>query len=207
MIHVFPSTPLPIQHLGDGDSLYADIPLLLEEYGEIPPPQNSEIFYDRGDRAKCDATRPVNRSWQNMSVGYVTRCPVSHELSSRDRFLMHHYTNRVVHVFTALDNPKSRWKTIHCPRAFQGAGELVIQGALLSISAFSLANGYRIQSRQDEAQKWVKAAVSYRQSALDCVLVGGPRLKYKACLAPMLSMVSINVSIYSVEFQIECLLR
>ncbi|RTE85338.1 hypothetical protein BHE90_000112 [Fusarium euwallaceae] len=134
----------------------------------------------------------------------------SPELTGKERFLMHHYMNRVVHLFCALDNPKSPWKTIHLPRALQSAGELVIQGstsqirgalrnALLSVSAFCLSND-KVQIQDEDARKWRKDGICYRGIAIKLLSEAiAPasfskcRPKYKEFLATMLSMISINV--------------
>ncbi|RSL48368.1 hypothetical protein CEP54_012979 [Fusarium duplospermum] len=134
----------------------------------------------------------------------------SPELTGKERFLMHHYMNRVVHLFCALDNPKSPWKTIHLPRALQSAGELVIQGstsqirgalrnALLSVSAFCLSND-KDQIQDEDARKWRKDGICYRGIAIKLLSEAiAPasfskcRPKYKEFLATMLSMISINV--------------
>ena len=145
----------------------------------------------------------------------------SPELTGKERFLMHHYMNRVVHLFCALDNPKSPWKTIHLPRALQSAGELVIQGstskirgalrnALLSVSAFCLSND-KVQIQDEDARKWRKDGICYRGIAIKLLSEAiAPasfskcRPKYKEFLATMLSMISINVSCRLLEILTSC---
>ncbi|OBR08175.1 Component of the argr regulatory complex [Colletotrichum higginsianum IMI 349063] len=129
-------------------------------------------------------------------------------LSEQERFLMHHYMYKVVNIFCVIDNMKSPWKTIHLPRAIQGAGELSIIGttsrirsalrnALLSISAYYFSNTQALESQHDE---WVEAAARYRyraigllKEAVELDLHSPGRPKYKESLATMLSMTTINV--------------
>ncbi|KAJ0267801.1 hypothetical protein COL940_014012 [Colletotrichum noveboracense] len=129
---------------------------------------------------------------------------------SQDRFLMHHYVHTVVNIFCVIDNAKSPWKTIHIPRAIQGIGEMDVMGstsrvrsalrnALLSISAFFLANVRASESHPNEAVKWVEEAMQYRYNAIGLLkqavesdLYSGGKPKYKEYLATMLSMITIN---------------
>ncbi|KAF4453640.1 P-loop containing nucleoside triphosphate hydrolase [Fusarium albosuccineum] len=156
-----------------------------------------------------------NDDWEAALNASIPRCPSPAYLSSKEQFLMHHYVNRVVHLFCTLDNPKSPWKTIHLPRALQSAGELTIQGstwkirgalrsALISISAFCLSNDNKVQLREDESLKWASEAMFFRGSAIKLLKetvesesLSKCRPKYKELLATMLSMISINVG-YSV---------
>ncbi|KAF5006439.1 hypothetical protein FDECE_7199 [Fusarium decemcellulare] len=152
-----------------------------------------------------------NDDWEAALNASIPRCPSPAYLSSKEQFLMHHYVNRVVHLFCTLDNPKSPWKTIHLPRALQSAGELTIQGstskirgalrsALISISAFCLSNDNKVQLREDESLKWASEAMFFRGSAIKLLKeavesesLSKCRPKYKELLATMLSMISINV--------------
>lgn len=148
---------------------------------------------------------------QDQSLPNIPSAPSFKALSNEETFLMHHYATKVVHLFVALDNPKSPWQTIHLPRALQSAGELLVcnstsgirhslRSSLLAISAFCLSNDYKIVANQDLAQKWNRRGTYYRGKALmhlKQVVESGismeSRPKYKEVLATMLSMVSINV--------------
>lgn len=146
--------------------------------------------------------------------------PLASLLPSQERFLMHHYMHRVVNIFCVIDNAKSPWKTIHLPRAIQGAGELSIMGttsrirsalrnALLSISAYYFSNVQGSHPHQDGADEWVEAATRYRYNAIGLLkkaveadLYSPEKPKYKEYLATMLSMITINASFlhYYVSF-------
>ncbi|KAJ5161818.1 hypothetical protein N7492_007210 [Penicillium capsulatum] len=132
-------------------------------------------------------------------------------MSTEERFLMGHYSNRVVNLFCVIDNAKSPWKTIHLPRVLQCAGELsfgatttrirdALRNSLLSISAFYLSNDHRANNRSLEAEKWGTAASRYRcdairllKYAVETDLYADRTPKYKEFLATMLSMITINV--------------
>ena len=127
---------------------------------------------------------------------------------------MDHYKTRVVNLFCVIDNDKSPWKTIHLPRVLQCVGELSSGGsttkirnalryALYSISAFVLSNVHKSTMREDEARRWFNAASQYRYDAIGLLtsavendLYGSHRPRYKEFLATMLSMISINVSLF-----------
>lgn len=133
-------------------------------------------------------------------------------LSPKEYLLLQYYTTRVVHVFPALDSPKSPWVTFHLPRVLQSLGEITVRGTtspvraalrstLLSISAFFLSKEMRSQLRSEESTKWETEAMHFHGCAMN-ILKGAvnakslsqERPKYKELLATMLSMVSINVS-------------
>lgn len=132
--------------------------------------------------------------------------------SPNEHLLLQYYTTRVVHIFPALDSPKSPWVTFHLPRVLQSVGEMAVRGTtsqvraalrstLLSISAFFLSKHMRSQSRSEESTKWETeamhfhgAAMNLLKSAVTAKFTSHERPKYKELLATMLSMVSINVS-------------
>lgn len=138
--------------------------------------------------------------------------PRSVFLSPEDCFLMQHYMQKVVRVFCIIDNPKSPWRALHLPRALQSCGELGTLGAtsntrkcllhaLLSISAYSLANNLRLEGQTKDVDKWLRKALQLRYKAIallrdsvECDLHSKSRPKYKELLAAMLSMISIDVS-------------
>ncbi|KAK6387174.1 arginine metabolism regulation protein II [Exophiala oligosperma] len=138
--------------------------------------------------------------------------PRSVFLSTEDCFLMQHYMQKVVRVFCVIDNPKSPWRALHLPRALQSCGELGTLGAtsntrkcllhaLLSISAYSLANNLRLEGQILEVDKWLRKAMQLRYKAIallrdsvKCDLHSKSRPKYKELLAAMLSMISIDVA-------------
>ena len=144
--------------------------------------------------------------------GTITRLPSAQSLPELEQFLMYHYTHRAVNLFCVIDNRKSPWKTIHLPRALQSIGQLSVTGsssnirdalrnALLSISAFCLANDCKARACEDESVKWRYEATILKDKAIGllkkafCHDLGGKTApKYKEFLATMLSMISINVS-------------
>lgn len=127
------------------------------------------------------------------------------------RYLLGHYMNHVIEIMTVVSNIKSPWKSLHLPRALQGCGELEAVGttcnarnalinALLSISAFNLAQKFKGYNNTAEADKWNKAAQKYRFRAVNllkiCLEVDfkqPSKVRYKEILAAMLSMVTIDV--------------
>lgn len=155
-------------------------------------------------------TLPPRLQWQEDS-GTIVRNPSPKYMPDLERFLIHHYSNRVVHLFCVIDNKKSPWKTIHLPRVLQSAGELCVYGstptirmalrsALLSVSAFYLANDSRSRHRIDDATRWVTEATRLRgrtlkllQESVDEGFCHQQSVKYKDILATMLSMITINV--------------
>jgi arginine metabolism regulation protein II len=169
---------------------------------------SSEEYNPRDEKRLC--ALPQHYQWQDAS-GAILRNPSPTYLSGLEQFLMYHYIRRVVRLFCVIDNDRSPWKTIHLPRALQSTGQLNVQGsstrirdslrnALLSISAFYLANDSRSRMCQDEGARWTSEATFFRGKAIkllkDAVnndFQGSPP-KYKEFLATMLSMISINVS-------------
>lgn len=121
--------------------------------------------------------------------------------------------HRVVRIFCVVDNAKSPWRSFHLPRALQSCGELGAFGAtsntrncllfaLLSISAYSLANNLRLEGQTTEIEKWTRRALQLRckairllKDAVEYDLPSKARPKYKELLAAMLSMITIDVSI------------
>jgi hypothetical protein len=173
-----------------------------------------------------DFTSYLSRSLSNMSSPRVveSRCPSLMEsnifnrsferifMTPDVRFLLGHYMNHVIDIMTVVSNTKSPWKSLHLPRALQGCGELEAVGttcnarnalinALLSISAFNLAQKHKGNQNSTEADKWNKSAQKYRFRAVNLLKVcleedfsAGSKVRYKEILAAMLSMVTIDVS-------------
>lgn len=164
-------------------------------------------------RGQHDILQLLHAHDDSLSVPSPNLCPEPLYLSSTERFLINHYSNRVVQLFCVVDNEKSLWKTIHLPKALQAAGELSLTGStstirkallstLLSISAFCLFNYRKSQFRRDEAIEWKATAEEFRCKAIELLkdametdLYSRPLPKYKDFLATMLSMVTINVSL------------
>jgi arginine metabolism regulation protein II len=186
-------------------------PFFNDDLGEESPSCNYS-GHENPAHVQEDSVRHCSTNEESQTALSFSLPPQpSPELTGKERFLMYHYMNRVVHLFCALDNPKSPWKTIHLPRALQSAGELVIQGstskirgalrnALLSVSAFCLSND-KVQIQDEDARKWRKDGICYRGIAIKLLSEAiAPasfskcRPKYKEFLATMLSMISINVS-------------
>ncbi|KAK2769638.1 component of the argr regulatory complex [Colletotrichum kahawae] len=166
----------------------------------------------RQNNAKFSQIQRSSPQYQRHHTEIILpRSPPMSVFPSQDRFLMHHYVHTVVNIFCVIDNAKSPWKTIHIPRAIQGIGEMDVMGstsrvrsalrnALLSISAFFLANVRASESHPNEAVKWVEEAMQYRYNAIGLLkqavesdLYSGGRPKYKEYLATMLSMITINI--------------
>ncbi|KAH7034527.1 fungal-specific transcription factor domain-containing protein [Microdochium trichocladiopsis] len=148
--------------------------------------------------------------WTDDSSNAITYNPSPSYMPEVERFLMNHYVHRVVHLFCVTDYEKSPWKTIHLPRVLQSAGQLSLYGstskirdalrnALLSISAFYLANDSNSRSCEKEAGTWANDAIKFKGRAIkllkETVESSTPhsRPKYKELLATMLSMITINV--------------
>lgn len=153
--------------------------------------------------------------WWKDTSNTIIHNPEPLPLPTLERFLLNHYVHRVVHLFCVISYEKSPWKTIHLPRVLQSAGQLSLHGsttkvrealrnALLSISAFYLANDNRERGCEKEGDRWEEDAVTFRGRAIKLLkeTVEGStpqsRPKYKELLATMLSQITINVS---------CLLR
>ncbi|KAL4971031.1 Zn(II)2Cys6 transcription factor [Aspergillus stella-maris] len=151
-------------------------------------------------------------SGQVANIGFSEySCCEPLNLSSVEKFLINHYSSRVVALFCVVDNEKSPWRTIYLPKALQAAGQLGLTGttstirkallcALLAVSAFCLFNDRKSQLRATGAVNWKAAAVEYRCKAIELLkdavehdLDLPSRPKYKDFLATMLSMVTINV--------------
>lgn len=152
-------------------------------------------------------------SWSasDGSLSFPVAAPMPSPVAQRERFLLYHYTHKVVNLFCVIDNAKSPWKTIHLTRVLQSEGEFSIVGstsrirvalrkALLSISAFYMSNDYIARGHRGEARQWEDAATRFRgdaigllKGAMETDLYSGARPRYQEFLATMLSMISINV--------------
>ncbi|KAF4775849.1 hypothetical protein HER10_EVM0001258 [Colletotrichum scovillei] len=172
---------------------------------------HSDNLQDEGVADKVSSSSSEHQCWPGISVSTELSRPPITVISERERFLMHHYMHRVVNIFCVIDNAKSPWKTIHLPRAIQGAGELSVMGAtsrirnalrnaLLSISAYYLSNVQVSEKKLEVESNWVEAATLYRYNAIGLLkqavevdLHAPERPKYKEFLATMLSMITINV--------------
>ncbi|VUC22157.1 unnamed protein product [Clonostachys rosea] len=199
-------------HLLDGsDPHFDDISLGQVDLGWLFDVHNSDSLpQDLNLQCKTDGIFG-SPSWHEPFEPIPRSPPVSNGISQQERFLMYHYTSKIVNLFVVLENVKSPWQTIHIPRALQSAGELVVMGysppsknalrnALLSISAFALSNEHKNQGRIDDGQKWASVATGFRgiaikhlKEAVETGFFNGSRPRYKECLATMLSMISINV--------------
>jgi hypothetical protein len=144
--------------------------------------------------------------------GTIYKSPKPVNLSCQDRFLLYHYSQRVVNLFCVVGNPKTPWKLIHLPRVIQSVGDLSITGsvtqirsalksALLSVSAFCISNDHKNRQEIDKSDYWSNEAMLLRGKAIQHLKLAvehdfrpeaAPR--YKDFLATMLSMISINVN-------------
>ncbi|KAK7457541.1 hypothetical protein Landi51_01674 [Colletotrichum acutatum] len=172
---------------------------------------HSDDLQDEGAANEVSSSSLEHQCWPRISVSTELSRPPTAFISERERFLMHHYMHSVVNIFCVIDNAKSPWKTIHLPRAIQGAGELSVMGAtsrirnalrnaLLSISAYYFSNVQASEKRLEIESKWMEAATLYRYNAIGLLkqavevdLHAPERPKYKEFLATMLSMITINV--------------
>lgn len=170
------------------------------------------LEFDEGQTPEhCSSPRRHRSWWWKDDRDAVIHNPSPFQMPEVERFLMNHYVHRVVHLFCVTDYEKSPWKTIHLPRVLQSTGQLSLHGsttkirealrnALLSISAFYLANDSHSRACQKEAGTWANDAIKFRGRAIkllkETVESSTPesRPKYKELLATMLSMITINVS-------------
>lgn len=207
---VFACSPISALEFDNDVPFHNDLSFAPDPFQQAFPSQSWDTDIQQNEACSeryniIDSQRMESPSFHSIPMGLSANA-----LTNEETFLMHHYATKVVHLFCTLD--KSPWQTIHLPRALQSAGELVVlkstsgirhslRSALLAISAFCLSNDYKIQSKQDLAQKWNRRGTYYRgksimhlKQALDSGLSSEPRPKYKEILATMLSMISINVS-------------
>lgn len=173
--------------------------------------------------AQSQASETSDEDWlHNGGISAVHSVPYPN--ADLELFLMRHYTNRVCHLFCAIDTVKSPWKTIHLPRALQGMSELSVTGktsrirkalqkALLSVSAWYLSNDHGRHDASDAADAWARTAAMYGfdaiallKQAVEFDLYCAPRPKYKEFLATMLSMITVNVSKFNLSSSSSCIL-
>ncbi|KAF9890817.1 hypothetical protein FE257_005388 [Aspergillus nanangensis] len=132
-------------------------------------------------------------------------------LTIQIRYLLSHYTQNVLPIFSILDNDETPWRNFHLPRALQCCSELEVTGtspnsrqallhAVLSSSAYNLQNRYLGTGQTDLEQRWQSAASHHRLLAVKCLResaahpqAASTNSEYKELLAAMLSMVTINV--------------
>lgn len=190
---------------------------------KTPTNIESDLAHDRDTLLQPDIATPVGGPAVSVSSdgfwlrgdSLSTDCVHLCDSAQLDQFLMRHYSERVSHLFCAIDTPKSPWRTIHLPRAMQSMGEISATGkttkvrhallkALLSISAWYLSNDHQRHDDGTTAGRWAHVATRYScdammllQQAVEMDLYPVPRPKYKDFLATMLSMVTMNVSIRS----------
>lgn len=133
-------------------------------------------------------------------------------LTVQVKYLLDHYSNNVLHIFSILDNKDTPWRNFHLPRAYQCCTELEVVGkssparsallhAILSVSAFHLQNKHMHLNQTETAMKWANIASTHRFQALDYLttsaadpLTASTNSEYKELLAAMLSMVTVDVS-------------
>lgn len=133
-------------------------------------------------------------------------------LTVQVKYLLDHYSNNVLHIFSVLDNKDTPWRNFHLPRAYQCCTELEVVGkssparsallhAILSVSAFHLQNKHMHLKQSETAMKWADIASTHRLQALDYLttsaadpLTASTNSEYKELLAAMLSMVTVDVS-------------
>ncbi|KAH8172013.1 fungal specific transcription factor domain-containing protein [Sarocladium implicatum] len=149
------------------------------------PDTSSVIQTPRPQLDVSDSQHPERRAssakqrsmWWKDDRDAVIYNPSPFQMPEVERFLMNHYVHRVVHLFCVTDYEKSPWKTIHLPRVLQSTGQLSLHGsttkirealrnALLSISAFYLANDSSSRACQKEAGTWANDAIKFRGRAI-----------------------------------------
>ncbi|KAJ3549497.1 hypothetical protein NM208_g475 [Fusarium decemcellulare] len=197
--------------LGDGQGFPFELPAmgLLSHVDSNPWSLSDTILSEFG--AMENVGLQLQNYQHSSTVTSFSLLPTPTHLSNNERFLMYHYSQRVIYIFCVIDHEKSPWKTIHLPKALQATGELSIQGStsiirkaltntLLGISAYLLCNETKSQLRTDEALTWKSAADTYRGKAItllrDAVeqdLYSKSPPKYKDFLATTLSMITMNV--------------
>jgi arginine metabolism regulation protein II len=176
------------------------------------PPTHSRHQNNTSSDDDTHGSRQLSRNlWWKDDSSTIIHNPSPSPIPELERFLLNHYVHRVVHLFCVISYEKSPWKTIHLPRVLQSAGQLSLHGststvrdalrnALLSISAFYLANDSRSRGCDSEAERWEEDAIMFRGRAIkllkETVERSTPqsRPKYKELLATMLSMITINAS-------------
>ncbi|KAK1472412.1 hypothetical protein CCUS01_05796 [Colletotrichum cuscutae] len=84
-----------------------------------------DSLQDEGAADRVSSSSSRHQRWPGISVSTELPRPPMAVISERERFLMHHYMHRVVNIFCVIDNAKSPWKTIHLPRAIQGAEQVM----------------------------------------------------------------------------------
>lgn len=161
----------------------------------------------RGDEVQSSPTSYSD----NLTAASFILTPTPFFPSRKERFLMHHYSKRVLYLFCVVDHEKSPWKSIHLPKALLATGELTVEGTtsrirsalantLLATSAFLLSNDNNSSHRADAARSWATTAHNYRCKAIqllrdavenDFSCKSPP--KYKTFLATTLSMITMNV--------------
>lgn len=132
-------------------------------------------------------------------------------LTVQVRFLLDHYYQHVLPIFSILENGNTPWRYFHLARSFQCSSEMEITGtstaarkallyAVLACSAYNLHNRYICQEQDDAAGCWARIAFDHRLQAVKCLResagtrdVASTNAEYKELLAAMLSMVTIDV--------------
>ncbi|KAJ5096898.1 hypothetical protein N7456_007619 [Penicillium angulare] len=180
----------------------------------MPDAENTAVDQDQYDSYISRNDIGDESPQHNLSAIFsptIPRPPRPVHLTENEHLLIHYYTTKVVHIFPALDSPKSPWKTFHLPRVLQSIAEMAVQGSssliraalrstLLSVSAFFLSKHMRTQSQIEQSTKWETEAMRFHgtgmrllKESVNAKFASQERPKYKEFLATMLSMVSINV--------------
>lgn len=131
-------------------------------------------------------------------------------LTTEMKFMLRHYANTVLPIFSPLEIPDNLWREHHLSTALQCSIEMEILGdsspfkktllyAVLTISAYNLRNTVLLHHRSS----WNRLASHYKGETLklleSCVAGSSSRLPeeaYSDLLAAMLAMVTIDVSFH-----------
>lgn len=144
----------------------------------------------------------------------VNRSELTDVIPSNAYYLMEHYRNQMVGLFSPVHVVQSPWKALHLPCASNALADLTLRGeskeartalfyAILSVSAFNLnkVNSEVLTEGAETSMHWWEVGVSYRekakkalQSCLRQERNGSAKSKYKEVLMAMLSMITICVS-------------
>lgn len=162
-----------------------------------------------GDQPILSSLGPLD-----FNLPLVNRSELTDVIPPNAYYLMEHYRNQMVGLFSPIHVVQSPWKALHLPCASNALADLTLRGeakeartalfyAILSVSAFNLnkVNSELLAEGAEASMYWWEIGVSYRekakkalQSCLRQERNGGAKSKYKEVLMALLSMITICVS-------------
>lgn len=135
--------------------------------------------------------------------------PPVHNLAPDDsNFLLSHYRNNIVHLFSPIYSHKTPWQIMHVPNSMETLGQLAmgelapnarmcIFYALLATTAFSLRAGNTPESSlqwQRKAEIYTGHAQMYLKLAFQDISSASKKVKYKDMLMALLCMATVSAS-------------